>query len=274
MFLLAVNQTLHNEELIKEMQDKVISLQDHEISFLNDTIANIWATVGIGVGIIIAIAGIVGWIIRRSNARAETKMQEAEIKMNEATEKITYAESLINKATETIDKLEEYRSEVTTYRTGTEQKVKELSSMIDERMQDLKEIEGKTNRLAISHKVRVLLGEIENSLDYIDLRIVRLPNYENFNFKKDTQEYKELETRQRDLTTDYEIYKIKIENISLDEMNDFYQKCLDLQLKCLRLIEKIELFIGSLPVTENEPQQIRKYYKSEETSDAVLTSPE
>jgi hypothetical protein len=37
MFLLAVNPTLKNEELLQGMQDKVIALQDHEISFLNDT---------------------------------------------------------------------------------------------------------------------------------------------------------------------------------------------------------------------------------------------
>ncbi|MGG0577358.1 hypothetical protein ABE036_25815 [Priestia aryabhattai] len=274
MFLLAVNQTLNNDELIKEMQEKVVALQDHEISFLNDTIANMWAIVGIGTGLIVAIAGIVGWIIRRSNAQAETKMQEAELKMNEATQKIANAESLVNTATETIEKLEGYRNEVNTYRVDTEQKVRELSSMIDEKMKSLKELESKTNNLTLNHKARALLVECEMSLEHADFRRRRLPQLYGYNPEQENPEYTKLVDTQKLLMGEYQSLTYQLQRVGLDKVIEFHQECLELKVMCRAFVEEVEAFAEKIREEEFRRQEIEMYYENGDPVDTKVASPE
>lgn len=148
MFLLAVNQTLNNDELIKEMQDKVISLQDHEISFLNDTIANIWATVAIGVGIVVAIAGLVGWIIGRSNQKSERKMQLAEQVLGDA---------LTAKA-----EFEQYKNDLEVYRDETRKEFEELTTLINS--EEIENIKGRLFLLSTDKHIEISINQITKAI--------------------------------------------------------------------------------------------------------------
>ncbi|PGK21413.1 hypothetical protein CN902_27435 [Priestia megaterium] len=148
MFFLAINQIQNNDELIKEMQDKIISLQDHEVAFLNDTIANIWAAIGIGVGIIVGIAGLVGWIITRSNQNARRKMEDAERVINEAK---TY-----------ISQFSEEKLELEKSRQKTERKLQELSDLVNSKSID--KLKEDIESLYIKNKISILLNEINGIL--------------------------------------------------------------------------------------------------------------
>ncbi|MFV5318711.1 hypothetical protein [Priestia megaterium] len=149
MFLMSVNQTLNNDELIKEMQDKVVALQDHEISFLNDTIANIWATVGIGAGIIVGIAGFVGWLINRSNQKAQQKMQ--------------LAEQILGDAQVAKEELLQYKADLEVYREETRKEFSELISLVNsERIANLK---NDIVILSITSQIRGNLEECQRMID-------------------------------------------------------------------------------------------------------------
>jgi len=149
MFLLAINQSANNNELIKEMQDKVISLQDHEISFLNDTIANMWATVAIGVGIVVGIAGFIGWIIRRSNHNAEKKMQ--------------LAEQILGDAQAAKEELLEYKADLEAYREETKKEFEELTKLVNS--EEIKKIKDDTKILYAKNKISVAISQIQGMIN-------------------------------------------------------------------------------------------------------------
>ncbi|MCR6787889.1 MULTISPECIES: hypothetical protein [Bacillus cereus group] len=116
---LLVAQPVKTDEVVKELQDKVISIQDHQISFLNDSLANFLSYAGWIVGIAgLILVGIqvgIGAFIKRQNDKTQIKMQEAESKMNEASQKLTEAENKIEQANqlsaEANDKLEQLKAQ-------------------------------------------------------------------------------------------------------------------------------------------------------------------
>lgn len=113
-------------DVVKELQDKVISLQDHEVSFLNDTIANMLTMVGIGVAIITAFFSWAYVYVRNSNKQAQEKMKEAaeqleiterknvdlDQKMVEANKILTSAKSIADDAQEKLEELEKGQKEI------------------------------------------------------------------------------------------------------------------------------------------------------------------
>ncbi|MBE5102225.1 coiled-coil domain-containing 22 family protein [Priestia aryabhattai] len=257
MYLFVTTQKLTNDELVKQMQEKVISMQDKQISFLNDTISNTYTAVGIVVTLLGIIATVIFTWISVAHNRAKKKMDVAEEKLNLATEKIDHAQSLINKAEETIKTLEVYRNEVNIYRTDTKQKVQELSSMIDNKMKDLKEIESKANNLVINHNARILLVEIEGTLENASFRMARMTQLYGFNPEQENLEYEKLKERQDELTKKCQGYSFQLERVGLDEMYKFHQKCLDLKTNCRKHMEEVEQFIERLQKVEY--QKVTKY---------------
>ncbi|MCR6835763.1 hypothetical protein NHG40_17805 [Bacillus thuringiensis] len=78
-------------DVVKDLQDKVISLQDHEVAFLNTTISNMLTAVGIGVAIITAVFTAFAYVTY-SNKRAKKNMDEASRKLEEAESKVSVLE--------------------------------------------------------------------------------------------------------------------------------------------------------------------------------------
>ncbi|PHC14350.1 hypothetical protein [Bacillus toyonensis] len=101
-------------ETVKEVQDKIISAKDSQISFLNDSIANIWASVSIAATFIIFVFGYVAWL----NKQAQNKVEQAEslIRQNQQTaniaqEKLNDLEEkqlLLQKQTNAIENLQKF----------------------------------------------------------------------------------------------------------------------------------------------------------------------
>lgn len=150
---LLVAQPVKMDEVVKELQDKVITIQDHQISFLNDSLANFLSFAGWIIGIAgLILVGIqvgIGVFIRRENNKTQIKMQEAENKMDAATQKLTEAENKIEQAeqlsAEAEDKLEQLKAQ--------QNEIEELlnSKELEEK---LKEID------LISHTAKMLEAQV------------------------------------------------------------------------------------------------------------------
>jgi hypothetical protein len=161
--MLLLNVVQNNQELIKSLQDKVdkstelvnsmkeevISMQGDQLDFLNNAITHMEWAVGIGVTVIIAFAGIVGWIINRSNANAEKKMENAERVIGEAK---TY-----------IEKFAREKAELEKSRQETEGKIKELTELVNSK--EIEKWTESTKLLSITSKVNQVIQRIEGMLN-------------------------------------------------------------------------------------------------------------
>ena len=82
-------------ENMKELQDKVVSMQDHQISFLNDSIANMWQPIAI-------VAGIAGLVITGAFAYVSILHHQAKRKKDEVEQLIQQSHSIATIAQEKI----------------------------------------------------------------------------------------------------------------------------------------------------------------------------
>ncbi|PEU35518.1 hypothetical protein [Bacillus toyonensis] len=100
-------------ETVKEVQDKIISAKDSQISFLNDSIANIWASVSIAATFIIFVFGYVAWL----NKQAQNKVEQAEslIRQNQQTANIAQGK---------LDQLEEKQKHLQKQADALDYKIK------------------------------------------------------------------------------------------------------------------------------------------------------
>ncbi|MEH7339205.1 hypothetical protein V7179_11580 [Priestia megaterium] len=249
---MAVAKNLTNDEMVKKMQEQVISMQDKQMSFLNDTIGNTNDSITIFLTALGIISAVVIGVITYVHGQAKKRMDEAEVKMNEATQKITHAESLINTANETIERLEQYRDEVNTYRTETEQRVQELSLMIDEKMINLKEIENSTNNLVISYKVRECLLYLGKTLRYIEKEIDFLIAVNWSERGKPVPDYQHLKERYEHVNREYKLYHSNMEQISLNDIKGFYESCLNLYKDATTILREVQNISLEEEEDENE----------------------
>lgn len=153
-----------NEEIIKDLQDKVISIQDHQISFLNDFSANLLAVIGIIVGVAAVVQVVIAWMIRTANKRSEDKMLEAEKKMNEA-------QIVIKQVNSDIEKLEQYRNEVNQHRQETVGRFFQLNTELDQRLKELEEMQKSVETLANLNEIKQTLDSAERTLNVAIQRI-------------------------------------------------------------------------------------------------------
>ncbi|WP_235712013.1 ribonuclease H family protein [Bacillus mycoides] len=120
-------------ENTKELQDKVISIQDHQISFLNDSIANMWQPIAI-------VAGIAALIITGAFAYVSILHHQAKKKREEVEELIQQSHSVATIAQEKIDEI-----------NIEQQNLQNLATSID-----------------LKQKVDMLLNRIKLALETID----------------------------------------------------------------------------------------------------------
>lgn len=88
-------------ETVKEVQDKIISTKDSQISFLNDSIANMWQPIAIVAGIAGIIASGAFVYVTYLNHQAQKKVKKGEEQISLAQEKIEQAEALIQQSQST-----------------------------------------------------------------------------------------------------------------------------------------------------------------------------
>ncbi|MGA5716913.1 spbB protein [Bacillus bombysepticus] len=140
-------------DAVKELQDKVISLQDHEVAFLNTTISNMLTAVGIGVAIITAFFSWAYVYVRNSNKQAQDNIAKAEEQMLKANEMIKKAEGKILEA----DRIAEKAHFIS---NSAQEKLEELE-------REQKEVKMSTEILEISMKVDFIIERNKREIDKI-----------------------------------------------------------------------------------------------------------
>ncbi|HDR7636170.1 TPA: hypothetical protein QCX75_005053 [Bacillus mycoides] len=169
-------------DVVKELQDKVISLHEHEVSFLNDTIANMQSNVSIALTIIGGLMTIVLAIIGFTNARAQKRMKEANNKMLEATDKIKDAEKKISD-------LESKIAEANSVVTQAQSVADFAQDKIDELEKEQEEIKNFAERLESGIKTDAILNAIKMRIDFAKRKLDAFPSKESPQFSKLKDEY-------------------------------------------------------------------------------------
>ncbi|HDR6313055.1 TPA: spbB protein [Bacillus cereus] len=152
-------------DVVKDLQDKVISLHEHEISFLNDTIANMLTMVGIAATVVAGVFTLAFAYVTYSNNRAQKKMGEAEKQMIEAKKQLEDAEGKIFDLEEKNIRLEEKIVEADQILT----EAKSIANIAHEKLKELEEeqqkLKSSTKRLEEISKLEAVLERHKMSLD-------------------------------------------------------------------------------------------------------------
>ncbi|PGT75544.1 hypothetical protein [Priestia megaterium] len=148
MFLLAVAKSVTNDEMVKQMQEQVISMQEKQISFLNDTISNTYTVVSIVVGALGLVSAIILTWISRTNQKAQKKLEDAERVLGDAQ---TAKEELL-----------QYQANLEIYREETRKEFEELTRLVNsEEIESLKE---STRILTTTNEMNYVIKEIDTIL--------------------------------------------------------------------------------------------------------------
>ncbi|QDZ88691.1 hypothetical protein [Priestia megaterium] len=255
--MLILNAVQNNQELIKSLQDKVDksesvvnsmkeevnTIQGDQLDFLNNAITHMEWAVGIGVTLIIAIAGVIGWIINRSNANAEKKMENAERVIGEAK---TYIKEFSKEKAElekSRKELVDYRKETQDFRMETEKKFTELTEFVKE-IDILKE---DTQILFLKHQISIVLQEITTLMNFGDKSFKRMED-ENGDMKaKEVEEYKKL--RYEYMMIQQEALAAIAGKLANDDdknsmrMQEIYQKGETFKAKCISCVTSLDKFV-------------------------------
>ncbi|EJQ01401.1 hypothetical protein [Bacillus cereus] len=219
-------------ETVKDVQDKIISAKDSQISFLNDQIANIWTPITIVAGLIALVVTYVAWV----NKKADEKIQHGSKQIALAKEKIDQAELLIQKSNTT-------------------------AAIAQEKLNQLEDKQNELNDLAITtitnQKIDMLIRQISITLDLskniTDKIIVNGDLVASFQITEEQEEklYK-LGSRHASILESYRILALhfnfdvaKGQKINLEEITNGADrlriKSNDLYHDCLRLRDELGL---------------------------------
>lgn len=210
-------------DVVKDLQDKVISLQDHEVAFLNTQISNIWAAVAIGVAIIVAISGGVLTYVTKSNNRAKKRMEEATEKLEDAEKKISDLESKIAEANKILTE------------------TKSMTNIAQDKLTELKneqeELKKSTIRLNTNSTLEVTISNIKrafnNSMEVLQSLSIDEGTVDFERRASLLKEHSKLMVRFNNIQKDFQIAKIygrDFEKISdllglHEEVSVFYDDC-------------------------------------------------
>ncbi|EJQ42897.1 hypothetical protein IEQ_05136 [Bacillus cereus BAG6X1-2] len=205
-----------SNDVVRELQDKVISIQDHEIAFLNGTIA-IWAA---GTGILVAIALVV---IGFANNKAKKNMEDATDKLKDAEKKISDLESKIAEANKIL-------ADTKSMANIAQDKLTELEN-------EQEEIKKTTIRLNTNSTLEVTISNIKRAFDNSKEVLQSLPIDEGtVDFERRAsllKEHSKLMARFNNIQKGFQIAKIygrDFEKISdllglHEEVSVFYDDC-------------------------------------------------
>ncbi|PER24674.1 hypothetical protein CN490_23000 [Bacillus cereus] len=151
-------------ENVKDVQDKIISAKDSQITFLQGEISTIITWGSIAIGIITALAAVIYSYIKSLEEKAKDKIEEAESTLQTATEQLTeianarqQIETNLTESDAKIEKLDSLISESNEIATVAQEKLDELT----EKHESLSVL---SNNLIINQKANVLLNSINTNL--------------------------------------------------------------------------------------------------------------
>lgn len=154
-------------ETVKDVQDKIISTKDSQITFLQGEISNITSWVTWGAGIVITLASAAFIFIKLLENKAKKKIEEAE--------------NALQSATQQLAQIEIAKQETETNLTESDKKIEQLNSLIDksnniatiaqEKIDELTEkhesLSVLSNNIIINQKANILLNSINTNLEVI-----------------------------------------------------------------------------------------------------------
>ncbi|MFK4426070.1 hypothetical protein [Bacillus sp. RC51] len=233
-----------NEALIKDMQEKVISIQDHQISFLNDSLSNFWAIASTGVAIITLVSTLIGVYIGYSNRKAQKRMEDANTMMEIASQKMTEAQEKIENADLFMNKVEEAMTKLETHERVTGDMFAELNKNIEEKLVNLKAVEEKTDKLMIVQMLKEQLVLVNGRLNVCEKIMYDL--LENNPSIEGEEDFKQIKLLIEDLRQNYS----DLESESFDslrfttkeDMNKLLDKCKELKDDCHSLFITIRQY--------------------------------
>lgn len=238
--MLLLNAVQDNEALIKGMQEKVISMQDSQISFLNNVLSNIGWQLGIVLTLFTLIFAGVGWMINRSNENAQRKMENAEIIINQAEIAMNKFSKEKAELEESRQQLENYRKETEEYRKETERRFTELTELVNS-----KEIE----KLKESMKILNIRHQMTNITENTK-RIVN-SGYNEMQLIKDIgdlSEYGDLEREFNDFRAEFELLSREILEpiLNFQEAEKLIARCVISEESARLIVAKLHIFATRL----------------------------
>lgn len=205
-------------ETVKEVQDKIISTKDSQISFLNDSIANMWQPIAI-------VAAIAGLVITGAFAYVSILHHQAKKKRKEVEELIQQSHSISTVAQERLDELEE--------------KQKELNKL--------------SSSLANNQKVDITLNNIKFTLDFISKSLMTLysntydtylgePKEQQEEYSRFKNNYERLGQQYIKVSLNFNKKIISGESANqqdIEVINNLENKCVELKTKIYDYLENL-----------------------------------
>ena len=205
-------------ETVKEVQDKIISTKDSQISFLNDSIANMWQPIAI-------VAAIAGLVITGAFAYVSILHHQAKKKRKEVEELIQQSHSISTVAQERLEELEE--------------KQKELNKL--------------SSSLANNQKVDITLNNIKFTLDFINKSLMTLysntydtylsePTEQQEEYSRFKNNYERLGQQYIKVSLNFNTKIISGESANqqdIEVINNLENKCVELKNKIYAYLENL-----------------------------------
>lgn len=181
-------------ETVKEVQDKIISAKDSQITFLQGEISSISNWVIGGIGFIIALASAAFIYIKLLEKKAKEKIADGEAQIDLATQKITEAETKLKQADQ---KLEEVDNKI--------KQINNINAIAEE----------KINKMNYKQKLEVKFNTIKTRLENLN---ANQTSYKELIPEKDQETFNKLVKKRKSLEQHYRIlYSDLNDRILFDE---------------------------------------------------------
>lgn len=245
-------------ENMKDVQDKIISAKDSQITFLQGEISTIITWGSIGIAIITALATVAYSYIKSLEEKAKDKIEEAESTLQTATQQLT--------------QIEIAKQETQTNLTESNSRIEQLDELIDksndiatvaqDKIDKLEDKQKELNNLAtvtitnqkIDMAIRLIDSTLEASKNIIDTIIdyINEPNSLSVT-KEQTNEVKKLKNDYRSLSSSYHILTLDFNSdvkngrkfdpqTKLDGADHLRQKSYEFHAKCSALANKFNIW--------------------------------
>lgn len=241
-------------ENVKDVQDKIISAKDSQITFLQGEISTIITWGSIAIGVITALAAVIYSYIKSLEEKAKDKIEEAESTLQTATEQLT--------------EIADARQKIETNLTESDVKIEELDSLIGEsnkiattaqgKLEELEETQKKLNNLTTiaitNQKIDISIREISIQLDtskYIINKIIEYHEKPSEISQEQELKLSYLNSQHDALLTEYRrlssIFSAdiaegrKIEDNITDGTNHLKKSCMNLYKECVKLRNELDL---------------------------------
>ncbi len=205
-----------SNDVVRELQDKVIAIQDHEIAFLNGTIA-IWVA---ATGIMVAIALVV---IGFANNKAKKNMEDATKKLEDAEKKISDLESKI--------------AEANTILTDAQS----ISGVAQEKLEELED-----EQLELKKYTNILISNryTDFTLEALKMRIRKVKNIFELAYSKEDSRYTSFIKKHKQLEQEYEGLHLQFLSISIEHKiapEEYEEKLLALSKSVDDILDEYDL---------------------------------